>query len=1624
MKNTRLLFVLSTALLLFSVRALALPGIQYNLTAGSAGFISIGAPATTATQGTPIGANVDESLIGPISPTGFAVNFGGIRYTSFYISSNGFISFQNPGGALPTNDLSTAPSTIIAPMWDDLKTGPAGRVAWIYSLGTLTVEWNNMLWGSNAAAASMNFQAKIVTASGNIIFAYAQLAGAVDVSTSLGASIGISGYCIGDYYSQNNSSVQTANVTWGKSVLFNTVSTKTTTNQLFTWAPIANVPANDTCSTPTPITFNPGAITTLTSQTLVMTKQITMASANPAKPAAWTAQSYSNDVWYSFTKPIGITSFELFVGNTCPSSFTTAMALYTGSCGAYVLVAADEASNGSSAGNPYISITGRPCNVAETFYVRVESDQDNWVGNFDITLRPPGFNTSVANDITCWYLANGNSYSTAVAPTNWTMSNCGWGNQYDTSNAVPKNLATSGSDYLFSFSGGPGCFDLSLFNTTVNTNPGLFVYTSAGPTGGTGALVAYNIGAGGTPINITSLTLGAGTYYFMVDNDTAAAACTNFSFSITPSALAAPPNDACANPPTSTVIPTITGTSCTGAINYTVACATPTPAGTYTNPGCAGFIDGVTGDVWFTMTSASTQPHSISVQPGSTGTPAGDLGMAVYTGNCGALTLLACDDNSAGANMPALTVVPPGAGTVYYVRVWSNTGATPGTFRICAISGCTPANDLCAGAVPLTLGVSATYQTNVCASGTGASDVAAASCWDAGSLNTVWYTVTTTATGTSLHIRTRLRSLTDSQIALYSGTCGSLVQVACNDNFTLCSSGGGRNSDILATGLLPNTTYYIRVDGRGANTGTFDIMAIDGNATFPPIPDQDCDLATPICTASTSIADPGYTGSGNICDLQGGTCLFSSEASGVWYTFSTTSTGPGSLLEFTIGPNNGFSDYDFELWETTGMGSYCSLIQTNPTSATFPFRSCNYSAVGTTGLNIAAGTTSVSQAFSVSGGWNSAYILNPTAGTVQTFVLLASHFGNYAGGSTSGFTLTFPGTTPLNIGAPNVQYWRPDAASTTWAPGTLSSNWDPACLTTMGTCAGGPSTCVIQGGPNQPIITANTSVKNLIINAGATLTINPGVTLSICGDLTNNGTLVCGAGSTIQFIGTAIQQMSGNLSGTSAFWNFTMSKAGGTLTLNNNLDVRGNFLLNTGTPTGQWLPNSKYIKVGGNWTNNGGIATHGTAANTTYEFNGSAPQTFTNLVNLVDLYNVKMNQAPASTLTLAVGAFNDMNVTDSLVFLSGKIITGAQKVYHKTNTSPGLVTVGNVNSYVIGNLRRALNVGLQTWDFPLGSNQFYNRAQIQYTASPVTAYDLTGTFTINSPWAPPVGPTANECVINTYDALNIFDHGYWTFNSSIGTGSGTYTMRLFNLGYTNNAGSGWTVAKDATGTWNLQGFCYIPSTPANTQRTGMSGFNANFSTAQSQQPLPIELLYFTAEPAGDGVNCTWATASELNNDYFQVERSLDGERFDVIGKVPGYGAGICTETRYYSLPDPDHCEGLRYYRLHQVDIDGNNSSSETVVVSCKGKLDDLSLYPNPAFTSITYTFFEPVDASIRTEIVDVLGNIVKIETNNVHAGYNTLKSNLDDVASGIYYLKLIHEGDNQDIARQVKFLKK
>lgn len=109
--------------------------------------------------------------------------------------------------------------------------------------------------------------------------------------------------------------------------------------------------------------------------------------------------------------------------------------------------------------------------------------------------------------------------------------------------------------------------------------------------------------------------------------------------------------------------------------------------------------------------------------------------------------------------------------------------------------------------------------------------------------------------------------------------------------------------------------------------------------------------------------------------------------------------------------------------------------------------------------------------------------------------------------------------------------------------------------------------------------------------------------------------------------------------------------------------------------------------------------------------------------------------------------------------------------------------------------------------------------------------------------------------------------------------------------------------------------------------------------------LPVELLYFIAKQLNSGVQLSWATASEHNNDYFKVLRSKDGNEFEILTTIDG--AGNSSFLLEYGYQDINPYDGINYYQLHQWDFDGQSSFSEIVSVYTDFYKDDIVVYPNP-----------------------------------------------------------------------------
>lgn len=174
-------------------------------------------------------------------------------------------------------------------------------------------------------------------------------------------------------------------------------------------------------------------------------------------------------------------------------------------------------------------------------------------------------------------------------------------------------------------------------------------------------------------------------------------------------------------------------------------------------------------------------------------------------------------------------------------------------------------------------------------------------------------------------------------------------------------------------------------------------------------------------------------------------------------------------------------------------------------------------------------------------------------------------------------------------------------------------------------------------------------------------------------------------------------------------------------------------------------------------------------------------------------------------------------------------------------------------------------------------------------------------------------------------------------------------------------------------------------------------------------PLPVKLLSFEAESKHNSVELTWSTGSELNNDYFMVERSSDAEYFTSIARVEG--SGTVNETMQYSFTDNNPVAGASYYRLKQVDLDGKFEYSKTVAVKFD-RSEKLIIAPVPVVDWMIVYFDAEFSASSDLEIVNNKGTVVLRKELQVLSGNNKLEINLSGILPGIYFVKITESNGN------------
>ena len=194
-----------------------------------------------------------------------------------------------------------------------------------------------------------------------------------------------------------------------------------------------------------------------------------------------------------------------------------------------------------------------------------------------------------------------------------------------------------------------------------------------------------------------------------------------------------------------------------------------------------------------------------------------------------------------------------------------------------------------------------------------------------------------------------------------------------------------------------------------------------------------------------------------------------------------------------------------------------------------------------------------------------------------------------------------------------------------------------------------------------------------------------------------------------------------------------------------------------------------------------------------------------------------------------------------------------------------------------------------------------------------------------------------------------------------------------------------------------------------------SGANATTNCAII---LPVGLLYFNAVPNDNVVNISWETASELNNDYFEIERSNDGITWEVLSRKDGMGT-IQTKTNYNSIDGKPYI-GISYYRLKQVNFNQSFIYSNSVSVDLSIGIEQVTnIHPNPTNGNIEFEVITKIKNQILTELINNTGNIVSAQQNVIVEGSNSIKLNLEKFDSGIYLLKVYFENTGKSVIQNI-----
>lgn len=380
---------------------------------------------------------------------------------------------------------------------------------------------------------------------------------------------------------------------------------------------------------------------------------------------------------------------------------------------------------------------------------------------------------------------------------------------------------------------------------------------------------------------------------------------------------------------------------------------------------------------------------------------------------------------------------------------------------------------------------------------------------------------------------------------------------------------------------------------------------------------------------------------------------------------------------------------------------------------------------------------------------------------------------------------------------------------------------------------------------------------------------------------------------------------------------------------------------------------------------------------------------------------------------------NPVTVTDTLVLDQGLLKLGANDL---VIAQGGGMLNGGGNSYVwtsgTGSLVRVQDGTGQPNEYAVGTTSYLPFTVTCTTCSGGETFGVRVAEGLSQQPDGSGGPASGNVVEQTWYVETPAGSGQesidvvaqWNSSDQAPNPGANNSNNTLALGY------GATTASS----WNQQTPSPAANPSAGIYRQNRSSISLNngttyaFGLGDQNSPVPVELVSFTArwQSVGEAALLEWETASEEQNSHFEVERSTDGHRWQQIGSRPGHGTTF--QPHQYRFVDDlalqTSCEAI-YYRLRQVDFNGESSYSKVVVLK-RRSVSEVQLWPNPVRQADVLHLEVEQEGTAKIDLLNVQGQLVQeLYHGQLQQGDNQLKLELASVPAGLYFCRITSRDD-------------